>query len=83
MIGSLAAALGGVDALVFTAGIGENSPTVRANICDGLEWMGIEIDATKNNAGGEIGAGDVRVITMATDEERVIARAAIDALNTS
>ena len=83
MIGSLAAALGGVDALVFTAGIGENSPTVRANICDGLQWMGIEIDATKNNAGGEIGAGDVRVITMATDEERVIARAAIDTLNTS
>jgi acetate kinase len=47
-IGSLAGALGGLDALVFTAGMGVNSPTIRARICSGLGWMGITLDATSN-----------------------------------
>ena len=48
-IGSLAAALGGVDALVFTAGIGENATRVRARILDGLQWLGIELDRAAND----------------------------------
>jgi acetate kinase len=48
-IGALAAALGGVDALVFTAGIGENSPEIRRRVCEASAWLGIEIDADANN----------------------------------
>ena len=80
-IGSLAAALGGVDALVFTGGIGENSATVRAGICDSLEWMGVTL-APDANAQGRIDIGNdpVRVFVVPTDEERVIARATASAL---
>jgi len=79
-IGSFAAALGGVDALVFAGGIGENSPLVRERICDGLGFLGIHLDP-KPNAGSEgvislnhrrRGAVQVRVIH--TDEELMIAR---------
>ena len=80
-IGSLAAALGGLDAVVFTGGIGENSSTVRAGICEGLGWMGVTVDGEANAANArDIGAGAVRVMVLATDEERVIARAAMAAL---
>ena len=48
-IGALAAALGGLDALVFTAGIGENSPEIRQRVCEASAWLGIEIDANANN----------------------------------
>ena len=50
-IGSLTAALGGLDALVFTAGIGENSPVIRQRVCQGLAWLGISIDADANQRG--------------------------------
>ena len=81
MVGSLAAALGGLDALVFTGGIGEHSALVRARICDGLAWMGIALDGNANAAHGpSIGRGGVRVLVVPTDEERVIARAAARAL---
>ena len=76
-IGSFAAALGGLDTLVFAGGVGENAPTVRARICDGLGFLGIELDEKRNaaNAGvisSETGRNCVRVIR--TDEEWVIAR---------
>src|SRR6185369_7684998 len=51
-IGSLAAALGGLDAIVFTAGIGENSADLRARVCEGAAWLGITLDAAANAAGG-------------------------------
>src|ERR1700691_1928430 len=69
--------LGGLDGLVFTAGIGERAPTIRAEICDRLAWLGVRLDATANaeNAARISAPGskiDVRVI--ATDEEVTIAR---------
>ena len=51
-LGSLAAALGGLDVLVFTAGIGEHAAPVRARVCEGAEWLGIRLDAAANLAGG-------------------------------
>jgi acetate kinase len=77
-IGSYAAALGGLDALVFTGGIGENSPAIRERICAGLEFLGIDIDLERNGANEAlISARDarVRVRVIRTDEELVIARA--------
>lgn len=78
-IGALTADLGGLDALVFTGGIGENSAHVRARVCEGMAWLGLSIDEAANarvDGAAEIGAGRVRVLVMPTDEERVIARAA-------
>jgi acetate kinase len=73
-VAALAACLGGIDALVFTAGIGENSASVRARICEGLGFLGIRLDAARNAGGAaEIGAGPVRVLVRRTDEERMIA----------
>jgi len=76
-IGSYAAALGGCDAIVFTAGLGENSPEMRAKIASGLEYMGIEIDAEKNAKRGTVditGANSkVKVFVIPTNEELVIA----------
>lgn len=78
-IGAYAAAMGGVDAVVFTAGIGENSSHARKHICEGLEFLGIKIDEQKNNTRGkavDISADDsrVRVLIIPTDEELTIAR---------
>ena len=75
-IGSLVAALGGLDALVFTAGIGENSPVIRQQVCQGLTWLGIAIDPEANQRGStcispQRQAPSVWVIP--TDEEAVIA----------
>ena len=75
-IGSFAAALGGLDTLVFAAGVGENAPAVRARICDGLGFLGIELDEKRNLANADVISSEtsrntVRVIR--TDEERVIA----------
>ncbi len=50
-VGALAAALGGLDLLVFSGGIGENSPEVRAGVCAGLEFLGITLDDERNGAG--------------------------------
>ncbi len=77
-IGALAAVLGGLDVLVFSGGIGENSPETRASICAGLEFLGIRLDEKQNAANAPLisAAGaraSVRVIP--TDEELVIARA--------
>ncbi len=76
-VGSYAAALGGVDAIVFTGGVGENSPITRKIVCEDLEFMGIKIDDTKNDARGEgeISTDDskVKVFRIPTNEELVIA----------
>jgi len=76
-IGAFTAALGGLDTLVFAGGIGENAPAVRARICDGLEFLGIEIEDKRNvtNA-GVISAATSRVAVrvMHTDEEVMIAK---------
>jgi len=76
-IGAFAAVLGGLDALVFAGGIGENAPTVRARICDGLEFLGIELEEKRNTANeGVISAAASRVAVRVihTDEERMIAK---------
>ncbi|QSX06600.1 acetate kinase [Sedimentibacter sp. zth1] len=78
-IGSYAAAMGGVDVVVFTAGLGENSKDSRAEICKGLEFLGIEIDNDKNNTRGkevEISedGSKVKVFVIPTNEELMIAR---------
>jgi acetate kinase len=80
-LGSLAGALGGLDALVLTAGIGENSPDIRARICARAEWLGVRLDAAANRAGGpRISAPDSRVSVwvIPTDEERMIAEHTLD-----
>jgi len=79
MIGAYAAAMGGVDAIVFTAGLGENGIEDRAEICNGLEFLGIEIDDAKNNVRGkstEISkdGAKVKAFVIPTNEELVIAR---------
>jgi acetate kinase len=75
-IGAFAAALGGLDTLVFAGGIGENAPTVRARICDGLEFLGVKLEEKRNAANdGVISAADSRVPVrvIRTDEEWMIA----------
>ena len=82
-IASLAAALGGIDGLVFTGGIGENAAPVRAAICAGLGWMGIGVEPARNAAAGPVisdDGGRVAVLVIPTNEELVIARAAREAL---
>jgi acetate kinase len=76
-IGSLAAALQGLDALVFTAGIGENAPEIRRRAAGHAAWFGIELDAAANDAGGpriSTPSSKVEVWTIPTDEELMIAR---------
>ena len=76
-IGAFAAALGGLDTLVFTGGIGENAFPVRARICDGLEFLGLRLDANKNKASAPVistKASRVKVRVIRTDEEVTIAR---------
>lgn len=76
-VGAMAAALGGLDQLVFTGGIGEHAPTLRAEICTGLEHLGVRLDEARNAARDEIvSAAESRCIVrvMTTDEERIIAR---------
>ncbi len=75
-IGAFAAALGGLDTLVFAGGIGENAPLVRARICQGMNFLGIEIDESRNRAAAGVISTDssratVRVIH--TDEDLMIA----------
>ena len=78
-IGSYAAAMGGLDAVIFTAGLGENSPDARATICEGLEFLGIEIDPERNNVRGKETliskeGTKVQVYLIPTNEELMIAR---------
>jgi len=76
-IGGFAAALGGLDTLVFTGGIGENASPVRARICEGLEFLGIRLDDARNAVHGPLISADasrVAVRVIRTDEELVIAK---------
>jgi acetate kinase len=76
-LGSLAAALGGLDAIVFTAGIGENSPEIRERVCRTAAWLGVEIDETANRTGGpriSNSSSRVSVWALPTNEELMIAR---------
>ena len=78
LIGAYAAAMGGVDAIIFTAGVGENGPDTRANVVSGLEYMGVKLDAEKNNTRGKetvISSADskVKVLLIPTNEELMIA----------
>ena len=82
-IGSYAAAMGGVDTIVFTAGLGENSKDSRAEILKGLEFLGVEIDAEKNNVRGKdavvsTDASKVSAIVIPTNEELMIARDTVE-----
>ena len=78
-VGAYAAALGGLDCLVFTAGVGENGPATRASVCEGLEFMGVKLDPARNQVRGEealISADDsrVKVWVIPTNEELMIAQ---------
>jgi len=76
-LGALAAALGGLDALVFTAGIGEHAPPVRAEVCARSAWLGIRLDEAANRRGTQRISADGSAVTVwviPTDEERMIAR---------
>jgi acetate kinase len=76
-LGSLAAALGGLDAMVFTGGIGENSAAIRERVCRDAAWLGVELDPAANGAGGpRISTPEARASawTIPTNEELMIAR---------
>ena len=76
-IGAFTAALGGLDTLVFSGGIGENAPEIRSRVCDGLQFLGIQVEAKQNKAGAAIiSAGESRVAVrvIRTDEELMIAK---------
>ena len=80
-IGALTAALGGLDTLIFTGGIGENSPVIRHRITDGLQYLGLALDEKNNTAGNEIISSissKVMVCAIRTNEEMMIARHTID-----
>jgi len=83
-IGAYAAALGGPDTLVFTGGIGENAPMVRARICSGLGFLGIELDENRNTANECVISKDaIRVVVrvLHTNEEVTIAKSVCRVLN--
>ncbi|MDQ6435595.1 acetate/propionate family kinase [Mesorhizobium sp. LHD-90] len=78
-VARLTATLGGLDTLVFTAGIGENQPSVRAGVCTRLDWLGVELDAAANERNAAVvssKASRVAVLVIPTDEEQVIAEEA-------
>ena len=82
-LGSLAAALGGLDAIVFTAGIGEHGAEIRERVCHGASWLGVEVDSAANAAGGpRISAANsaVSAWVIRTNEELMIARHTRDVL---
>jgi acetate kinase len=83
-IGAYAAALGGLDTIVFSAGMGENAPKIRERICSGLDFLGIKLDAKKNELNESfISAADskVKVRVMKTDEELMIAKTTVSFIN--
>ena len=85
-IGAYAAAMGGLDAVAFTGGIGENSATLRAACCHGLEFLNIALDP-ESNAGGSgdriVSNGPVAVLALATNEELIVARRAFQLLTSA
>lgn len=87
-VGAYFAALGSVDAIVFTAGIGENQPLVRRGACDGLEALGISIDEPRNSAADGSGISEihsdsssVKVLVVPTNEELELARQVVDCVS--
>jgi acetate kinase len=85
-LGSLAAALGGLDVLVFTAGIGEHAAPIRARVCQDLQWLGVQFDETANRSGGPKISNDnsaVSVWVIPTDEDLMIARHTSNVINRS
>ena len=83
LLGGYIAAMNGVDAVVFTAGVGENRPETRARICSDMDYFGIKIDLEKNDVMGkdvEITAegSKVRVLVLGTNEELEIARETVE-----
>ena len=85
-VGALAATLGGIQTLVFSGGIGERSPIVRARITRGLEHLGVRLDDAKNDAGASVISTDASACTVRiipTDEESVIARQALSVVAAS
>ena len=77
-VGAYAAAMGGVDAIIFTAGVGENDKGIRSMVCQGLEYMGVKLDAEANDVRGKetvISTPDskVKVLLIPTNEELMIA----------
>ncbi len=83
-IGAFAAALGGVDTLVFAGGIGENAPLIRERICDGLGFLGIELDPQRNAKNAPLispDVGRVKLRVIRTDEQLMIARSVARVLN--
>jgi acetate kinase len=82
-IGSFAAALGGLDTLVFAGGIGENAPAIRQRICQGLDFLGVSLDRKRNAGNSAVisaRAAAVKVRVLETDEELMIAKAVARAL---
>jgi acetate kinase len=84
-VGAMAVALGGLDALVFTAGVGENSPSIRERVCERLGFFGVRLDARANALGrpdADVGATDssVRIVVLKAREDLVAARAARELL---
>jgi acetate kinase len=81
-VGALASSLGGLDGMVFTAGIGEHAPPIRTLIGARLDWLGVDLDAAANNAGAAVIStprSRVEVRVMPTDEEAMIARHTLEA----
>lgn len=85
-IGSLAAAMGGLDTLVFTAGIGENAPRIRQRVCQAAAWLGVGADPARNERGemniGSAGSG-VDMPMIPADEEYTVAEGALECLETA
>jgi acetate kinase len=83
--GMLAASLGGLDAFVFTAGVGENSPAIRARIAERLGWLGAELDPAANEAGATListPTSRIALLVVPTDEELMIARHTLALIDT-
>jgi acetate kinase len=83
-VGALASSMGGLDGLVFTAGIGEHAPPIRERVCARLDWLGVELDTAANarDAGTISASGSrIKVRVIPTDEEAMIARHTLDAVS--
>ena len=85
-IGGFAAAMGGVDAIVFTGGIGENNPHYRSRVAEKIKFLGTEIDEEKNSIRGEeveisVPGSKVKMFVIPTNEELVIARDTLEIVN--
>lgn len=82
-IGGLSAVMGGIDALVFCGGIGENASQIRAQVVNGMDYLGLSLDSEANEKNEtDIGDGSTLTLVIPTDEERVIARAVAGKLKT-